>query len=200
MKNHQSANPFKTKGIKMKDVRKTYYFLMIFLLFWFVVPAHTLIAQPKITEQQVIEQQILDDLRAGNAFGQNGNNIELPAYLNETDDLENRRKNLLNGTDGNYVNLYMKGNENQVTANQVGKGNAMEILVNGNENKLNYQQTGDNNYLLDAVLGNNRHHKITQEGSERGLYLQGQQTIPMIINQRGYGAKFRITGSPPIKK
>ena len=183
----------------MKDVRKTYYFLMIFLLIWFVVPTKQLFAQPNNSElQQVIEQQILDNLPAGNAYGLNGINIELPGYLDESDDLENRRRNLLDGKDGNYVSLYMKGNHNNVTARQEeGKGNVMGILIDGDKNNLNYHQSGSNNYLLDAVVGNNHQYEISQSGNALGLHLQGPQTIPnMIINQKGHGMKLKITGRP----
>jgi len=183
----------------MKDVRKTYYFLMIFLLFWFVVPTKQLYAQQenskKQQSQEVIEQQILNHLRAGNAYGQNGNTIELPGFFDETS--EYRRKELLDGKKGNYVSLAMDGEGNNVTAEQKGTGNAMEVLIDGNDNSLNYLQQGHNLYLKDEVLGNNYDYSIKQTGSELGLYLKGQQTIPnMIINQRGHGMKLRITGIP----
>jgi hypothetical protein len=190
----------------MKDVRKTYYFLMIFLLIWFVVPLKQLYAQQensqKMQPQEVIEQQILDHLRAGNAYGQQGNTIELSGYLDASSELNSRREELLDGKNGNYVNLVMDGNSNYVTAKQEkGTGNAMEIEIDGNYNNLNYLQQGNNNYLYDGVFGDYMDYSITQTGNELGLYLQGQQTIPnMIINQRGNGMKLRITGSPPIKK
>jgi len=189
----------------MKDARKTFYFLMIFLLFWFVIPLKQLYAQQennnKRQSQEAIEQQILDHLRAGNAYGQNGNTIELTGYLDASSELNSRREELLEGKNGNYVSLVMEGNQNNVTAQQEnGTGNAMEINIYGNNNNLDYLQQGSNNYLYDGVIGNNKDHSITQTGEELGLYIQGQQTIPMIINQRGYGAKLRITGSPPNKK
>ena len=93
----------------------------------------------------------------------------------------------------NYLYLSVQGDHNAIAAIQRGgRGNFMNLGVEGNSNVANYLQQGNDNYIYDRVVGNDKYREIKQYGYGHGIYNQGMQTIPMIIEQRGRGMKIKI--------
>ena len=184
----------------MKEIGRTYKPLMVFLLLSLVLPVH-LYAQENNSKSPVqhYEEQLLMNLGENLSFQLNGegrNSLNLPDHVRSramSSGSESRQ--WAGGENQNEIFLFMAGSENEVTATQQdGTGNHMVLGITGHQNIAEYQQQGSNNYLFDRVTGNGIYREISQSGNELGIYNEGMQSIPMIINQRGRGMKITITG------
>ena len=148
-----------------------------------------------------------------NRNNQQANNLPDHFIMNEEANafIQNEKDKLAAEGNGNYIQLDMYGQNNQVDATQIGSGNVMDLGVRGQNIDATYQQQGDDNYIYDRVVGQGKapaatsspmnsgqslQRKIYQQGENLGIYNQGQQTTPMIIRQRGQDMKIKIEGSP----
>ena len=188
----------------MKEIGRTYKLLMVFLLLWVVLPFE-LDAQENNSKSQVqhYEEQLLMILGENLSFQLNGegrNSLNLPDHVKSRAMSPNSEsQQWAGGENQNEIYLFMAGSENEATATQQnGTGNLMNLGITGSQNVAEYQQQGSNNYLFDRVSGNGIHREISQFGNELGIYNQGMQSVPMIINQRGRGMNITITGPPFI--
>ena len=188
----------------MKEIGKTYKLLMVFLPLLLVMPVH-LDAQENNSKSQVqhYEEQLLRNLGENLSFHLNGegrNSLNLPDHVrSRTTGPGSESRQWAGDENQNGIYLFMAGSENEASAiQQNGTGNQMVLGITGHQNIAEYLQQGSNNYLFDRVSGNGIYREITQSGNELGIYNQGMQSIPMIINQRGQGMKINITGPPFI--
>lgn len=174
---------------------RTHRILMIFLLVSLVMPLNQLRAQAAGNNNQndetaYYEEQLLMNLETSQAydFEENSNTRDVPNEYYQTDPFT------FQGT-GNYIRLNMSGSGNDATAlQQYGKGNVMDLNIEGEDNVGRYLQEGSHNYIIDGITGNDIYREINQYGNQLGIYNQGMQSIPMIINQKGEGMKITITG------
>ena len=181
----------------------TYQILMIFLLLSIVLPLNKLNAQESQDNKQVklYEEQVLMNLDQSydNPFANNnGNSAQLKNRFRRRAQNSNKDTEewAFDGT-GNYINLKMTGKGNQAYATQKeGTGNFLDLEIHGKENVGQYLQEGNNNILVDKIAGNNIRREVYQDGNDLGLFNQGMQSTPMIINQRGSGMKIKITETP----
>jgi hypothetical protein len=179
-----------------------YHNLMIFLLLMLVLP-FTFITQNAHGQKQAqqYEEQVLLQLNSTtyDLSSEKANSVDLSdnfkwnaGMLSENDEIQ-----FSDLDNSNYIHLFMTGQGNQAEVKQEnGTGNAMDLGIMGHSNNAKYLQQGSNNYLYDRVNGNGITREVTQQGNELGVYNQGAQALPMIINQKGHGMKIKITGPP----
>lgn len=208
----------------MKRFWNTPRILMVFLLLLFVLPNGIKAQDNKISNNSQndsksakIERSLLMNEVPEYSFdNSNGNEVtNLPDHFIMNQEassfIQNEKQKLATDGNGNYIELDMYGQNNQVDATQIGSGNVMDLGVRGQNIDATYQQLGDDNYIYDRVVaegegsiaafngmnsGQGLQREIYQEGENLGIYNQGQQTTPMIIKQRGQGMKIKIEGSP----
>jgi hypothetical protein len=187
--------------------------LMIFLLFWFVMPAESVVAQDGYMTIEEIEEEgngyIAKEGTPGQYYPENFtendytplSNLSNSVYSLTLPTMTEIRNELSVGEDENYINLLMNGNDNSVEATQQGKGNIMELEIYADDSRGNvYQQMGNSNFIADKISGNGVNHEIYQFGDHLGVQTYGEnggmQATPMIINQRGQGMQLHITQNP----
>ncbi len=198
--------------------------LMVFLLLLFVLPDGIKAQENKISSNSKddsksakIERSLLMNNVPEHSFdnrnNQQANNLPAHFIMNEEANafIQNEKDKLAAEGNGNYIQLDMYGQNNQVDATQFGSGNVMDLGVKGQNIDATYQQQGNDNYIYDRVVaqgeasiaafngmnsGQGLQRQIYQEGTNLGIYNQGQQATPMIIKQRGQGMKIKIQGSP----
>ncbi|MFP4449257.1 MAG: hypothetical protein ACLFPH_11030, partial [Bacteroidales bacterium] len=149
-------------------------------------------------EVQQYEEQLLMQLNANNYDFYNENNaVNLPENIERSADFINQKRSEFGIAENeNHIQLYINGNNNNSTAEQNGKGNIMDLGIDGNNNSGDYLQQGHENYIFDRIKGNDLSHQIEQFGNGLGIYNEGMQELPLIINQKGQGMKMKITGQP----
>ena len=202
----------------------TYQILMVFLLLLFVIPDGVNAQDNQISSNSKadsksaqIETSLLmtkvPEYPFDNHNGKEINNLPSKFRMNARTSrwMKNDKQKLSAEGNGNHIQLDMYGQNNQVDATQIGSGNVMDLGVRGQNIDATYQQQGDDNYIYDRVVshgeasiaafngmnsGQSLQREIYQEGTNLGIYNQGQQATPMIIKQRGQGMKIKIEGSP----
>ncbi|MFP3861206.1 MAG: hypothetical protein ACLFUW_10320, partial [Bacteroidales bacterium] len=149
-------------------------------------------------EVQQYEEQLLMQLNANNYDFDNENNaVNLPENIERSADFINQKRSEFEIAENeNHIQLYINGNNNNSTAAQNGKGNIMDLGIDGDGNSGDYLQEGNENYIFDRIKDNNLNHQIEQFGNGLGIYNEGRQELPLIINQKGQGMKMKITGPP----
>jgi hypothetical protein len=180
----------------MKKNNGTYKFLMVFLLILFVGSLDSIAQQARsITQSQQYEEQLLMQYSSNNALlneTENYINLDPSQYEDATALINTERQKFPNN--GNYVQVFINGNGNNVQSTQKeGSGNIMDLGIHGNSNEGTYLQQGSNNYIYDRINHSSGiSHEINQNGNGLGIYNEGMQTIPMIINQKGQDMKLKI--------
>ncbi|MEX2478843.1 MAG: curlin repeat-containing protein [Gracilimonas sp.] len=106
------------------------------------------------------------------------------------------------------------GNNNTIRLSQDGFNNFIFTGLNGDKNELEVEQRGDNNAASFRILGNYNELSLLQEGSYNifsrsynsdfnqgqfsqsgiglNMQIEGQNSIPLIIEQRGQGSGILI--------
>lgn len=167
---------------------------MVFLVMLLVLPLNKVYSQ----KQAQLENELLQQFNNTYDFNNEGDNsVTLPDnYFTEGQALiDGKRAEYESQEHQNYLQIYMDGNDNNVTATQEnGVGNIMDIGVDGNDNTGMYRQQGSRNYIYDRFDGNGIEHEINQYGNDLGIYNEGMQALPMKITQQGQGMKLKITG------
>mgnify|MGYP006273179119 FL=1 len=208
----------------MKRFWNTPRILMVFLLLLFVLPDGMKAQENKIsnnsqndsksaaeTEKSLLMNEV-PEYSFDNSNEATGNLPEHFVMNTEASSfIQDEKHKLATDGNGNYIELDMYGQNNQVDATQIGSGNVMDLGVRGQNIDATYQQQGDDNYIYDRVAaegevsiaefkgmnsGQSFQREIYQQGQNLGIYNQGQQATPMIIKQRGQGMKIKIEGSP----
>ena len=208
----------------MKRFWNTPRILMVFLLLLFVLPDGMKAQENKIsnnsqndsksaaeTEKSLLMNEV-PEYSFDNSNEATGNLPEHFVMNTEASSfIQDEKHKLATDGNGNYIELDMYGQNNQVDATQIGSGNVMDLGVRGQNIDATYQQQGNDNYIYDRVAaegevsiaefkgmnsGQSFQREIYQQGQNLGIYNQGQQATPMIIKQRGQGMKIKIEGSP----
>lgn len=187
--------------MKKYIIRTSEHLLMVFLLLFLAVPVKDTFAQDVKSKKEVqqYEEQLLMQLNANNFdfTNENNNAVNLPGNTEWNADFINQKRSKFGISENeNHIQLYINGNNNNSTAAQNGKGNIMDLGIDGDGNSGYYLQQGHENYISDRIDGYNLSHQIEQFGNGLGIYNEGMQNLPLIINQKGQGMKLKITGPP----
>jgi hypothetical protein len=173
---------------------------MVFLIILFAGTLNSTAQHARsITQSQQYEEELLMQYSSNNALvSETENYIDLDPSLYEdaTALINSERQKFPNN--GNYVQILIHGNSNYVQSTQKqGVGNIMDLGIQGNSNNGTYLQQGSNNYIYDRINHSSGiSHEINQQGNGLGIYNEGMQTIPLIINQKGQDMKLKINGPP----
>ena len=172
-----------------------YYALMIFLLMLLVLPLNKVYSQ----KQAQLENELLQQFNTYEFNNGGDNSVTLPDnyFVEDRELIDSKRAEYESQEHQNYLQIYMDGDNNNVTAAQEnGVGNIMDIGIDGSNNTGAYSQQGNKNYIYDRFDGYGIEHEINQFGNDLGIYNEGMQALPMKITQQGQGMKLKITGPP----
>lgn len=112
------------------------------------------------------------------------------AIVNETGNGNSVR--LYQGGYNNFIVAGLEGNSNSLDVEQRGDHNAASFRIRGSYNELDLLQEGSFNTFIRSFNSNFNQGQFSQSGFGLNLQIEGQNSIPLIIEQRGQGSGILI--------